>query len=318
MERSVDGLAAFVMPYYGDGYASAEYLAQSVSSLCAQTDPDWHLVIVDDASPHRHDRNQLRALRDACPEHITVFRQQTNRGQGACRNMAVRWAAAHGAAFVSFQDADDLAHPRRLETTRRIFREHPEVDFIYSPFTVIDEHDQEVPIDRLTPSVREIVESHQHAPVEGDRAWIRIGTETGYTSLTSTVSVHTALAIAHPFPEIYGSEDAHTWLRMSAGGTAFKFVPSIPSRYRIPQHTAGSSDRERIGADYYRRKAEVDTDGFLQAVSIALRRGTLASADVPRLTSAFHRRLALTLEREGHHDLASEILGRPPEGHCQV
>ncbi|MFG2296344.1 glycosyltransferase family 2 protein [Streptomyces sp. NPDC048603] len=304
----MNGSAVFVMPYYGDGNASAEYLAQSVAGLHAQTDPGWRLVVVDDASPRPQDRNRLRELRDACPDRVHVIRQETNRGQGACRNTGVRWAADQGAEIILFQDADDLAHPRRLEVTRRILTDHPEADFVYSPFTVVDEHGHEVPEGRLTPSIREILHSHRNAPVEGADAWIRIGTETGYTSLTSTVSVRTALAVDHPFPEVRGSEDAHTWLRMSAGGTGFTYAPSIPGRYRIPQQGGGSSDRDRIGADYYRRKAEVDTDGFRQAVSIALRRGSIGHGDVPRLTQAFRRRLALTLVREGRHDLAAELL----------
>ncbi|MEV7615459.1 glycosyltransferase family A protein [Streptomyces sp. NPDC089799] len=304
----MNGSAVFVMPYHGDGNASAEYLAESVASLHAQTDPGWRLVVVDDASPRPRDRQRLWDLRDAAPDRIHVIRRETNRGQGACRNTGVRWAADQGAEIVLFQDADDLAHPRRLELTRRAFADRPGADFVYSPFSVVDEHGHEVPEDTLTPSVREILHSHRHAPVEGADAWIRIGTETGYTTLTSTVSVRTALAVRHPFPEVRGSEDAHTWLRMSAGGTGFAYLPDVPARYRIPQQARGSSDRDRIGADYYRRKAEVDSDGFRQAMSIALRRGSIGHDDVPRLTHAFRRRLALTLAREGRHDLAAEVL----------
>ncbi|WCD84483.1 UDP-Glc:alpha-D-GlcNAc-diphosphoundecaprenol beta-1,3-glucosyltransferase WfgD [Streptomyces xanthophaeus] len=308
-ERTTAGTATFVMPHYSDGPGTGahEHLREAVGSLRAQSDPAWRLVIVEDASPHGPDRERVRALQEEDRERVVVLQQDVNRGQGFCRNVGVRWAAGQGAPFVLFLDADDIAHPQRLERTRRTFAEHAEVDFLYSTFSVIDELGRPVPRERLTPSVQEILDSHDR-PVEGPDAWIRIGAETGYTSLTSTVSVRTALASAYPFPEVRGSEDTHAWLRMAAGGSSFKYEPTIPARYRIPQGVAGSSDRSRIGSDYYRRKTEVDTDGFRQALDIALHRGSIGPAEAPQLLVRFLRRLALTMQREGRSDLAAEIL----------
>jgi glycosyltransferase involved in cell wall biosynthesis len=297
------------MPHYADSARAGVHLDQAVRSLYAQTDQDWHLVIVDDASPGARDRERLRRLRDSDPGRVFVIEQDTNRGQGCCRNVGVRWAQEHGSPFVLFQDADDLAHPRRLEATRQTFEERPEVDFVYSTFSVIDESGDAVPHSRLTPSLLEILHSHRDNPVDGPHAWIRMGVDTGYTTLTSTVAVRTELAVANPFPHVRASEDAHAWFRMSAAGTSVAYLPSVPCRYRVPQDSAGSSDRSRIGADYYRRKAEVDTDGFFAAISIALERRTIAPGEVPGLKDAFLRRLALTMEREGQDGLAREILG---------
>jgi glycosyltransferase involved in cell wall biosynthesis len=299
-------IATFVMPYYGDGTASYRYLLEAVGSLHEQTDQRWRLVIIDDGSPRNHE-----SLRDLPYRHDRIFilEQAGNRGQGACRNMGVQWAAQHESAIVLFMDADDLAHPRRLEVTRTAFEERQDVDFVYSTFSVIDENGAPVPERQLTPSIREIIGSHRRTPVTGPRAWIRIGTDSGYTSLTSTVAVRTQLALEQPFPHVRSSEDSHTWLRMSAAGGSFAYLPSIPCRYRIPQDVAGSSDRSRIGQDYYRKKAEVDTDGFFAAMSIALSRGTVEPSDVPVLKSRFLRRLAWTMAREGQHELAHEIRG---------
>jgi len=307
MPRASADLATFVMPYYADQPRAEEYLRRAVAGLCAQTDPDWQLVIVDDASPRPTDFADLRRMGHAA-DRIHVLRQDQNRGQGVGRNVGVRWAGESGSAIVLFHDADDLSHPSRLARTRRLFTQRPDVDFVYSTFVVIDENDDEVEVGRLTPSVAEILESHRAAPVEGRNAWIRIGTETGYTTLTSTVSVRTDLALAHPFPAVRGSEDGHAWLRMSAGGSGLAYLRDIPGRYRIPQQVAGSSDRSRIGPAYYRRKADVDTDGFTQALSIALRRNTIGPAQVEILRTRFLRRLAETMRREGQHDLAAEIL----------
>ncbi|MBF9132800.1 glycosyltransferase family 2 protein [Plantactinospora sp. S1510] len=299
--------AAFVTSYLGDSPVAADYLDRTVRGVLEQTDHDWVLVIVDDASPDPSARDRLRSLTGLAPDRIVVLRQDVNQGQGAGRNLGVRWAAHRGCEFVLFQDADDIAHPRRLEQTRRLFEERPGVDFLYSTFVVIDEQDRPVPVERLTPSVAEILQSHE-TPVDGPNGWIPIGTEVGYTTLTSTVAVRTPLALAHPFPLERGCEDAHAWLRMSAGGSAFAFLPDTPARYRIPQDTRGSADRSRIGDGYYRRKAEVETDGFQQAMRIAIERGTLDPSAGPDLTARFLRRLAVTLEREGQHALVREIM----------
>ena len=301
--------ACFVMAHYSDAPRAAQYLDEALRGLYAQTDPHWVLVIVDDASPRGEDRKRLAELAMADPGRVVVLPQPANRGQGVCRNIGVRWARDKGCGIVLFQDADDVSHPRRLELTRALLADQPQVDFVYSSFTVIDEDGAPVAEHLLTASVREIIESHRATPVEGPDAWIRIGLETGYTTLTSTVSARTELAVAHPFPDVRGSEDGHTWFRMSAGGTALAYLAETPSLYRIPQNVSGSSDRSRIGVDYYRRKAEVDTSGFFEAIGIALQRRSIALTDVPGLKTGFLRRLAVTMEREGQLDLAAELHG---------
>jgi glycosyltransferase involved in cell wall biosynthesis len=302
----------FVMPHFGDDPDYGRYLRRAVAGLIAQTDPGWRLVIVDDASPQPDALATVHELQRTYPDRISVVEQAVNQGQGVCRNIGVSWAVRHGAPFVLFHDADDVSNPRRLEVTGRLFRSRPEVGFVYSTFQVIDENDNPVPLERLTPSIAEILRSHD-APVEGPDAWIRIGAESGYTTLTSTVSVRTEVALAHPFPPVRGSEDAHTWLRMSAGGAHFAYLEGIPGKYRVPQQAAGSSDRARIGADYYLRKAIVDTDGFRQAVRLALSYGTLDASRAARIEERFLRRLATTMLAEGLDALADDILaGRTP------
>jgi hypothetical protein len=295
--------ATFVMPHYGDDPLSSRHLDRAVDGLLAQTEPGWRLVIVDDATPGADARRHLAELERRHPGRIHVLPQSENCGPGRCRNLGVRWAAQQGSDLVLFQDADDVPHPRRLERTRALFAARPEVDFAYSTFVVIDEDDRPVPPDRLTPSIEEILQSHL-TPVEGPGA----GVGRGVDPRTSTVAVRTSLAVAEPFPEERGCEDAHAWLRMSASGSSFAFLPDTPGSYRIPQHTNGSSDRSRLGDLYYRRKAEVEYDGFRSAAAIAVARGALAAAEVPELTAQFLRRLAVTLEREEQTVLAKEVL----------
>lgn len=300
--------AVFVMPYYGEGPHSRAYLDRALAGLRRQSDPHWRLVVVDDASPAADEADFLHGLAAADPR-IHVLVQPANTGAGECRNTGVRWAAEHGASIVLFHDADDIAHERRLELTRQILDRRPDVDFVYSTFLVIDEDDRLVPVDTLTPSIREILDVHADAPVHGPDAWQRIATETGYASQTSTVGVRIELALDQPFPAIRGSEDSHTWLRMSAAGRGVAYAPGIATLYRVPQSTGSSSDRARVGLDeYYRVLVTMNEDGFAKAVDLALERGRLDPAAVPGLWARFLRRLAVTVRREQQHGLADAVL----------
>lgn len=296
--------ATFVMPFYCDQYNSFEHAVQSVESIVAQTDINWELIIIDDFSllPRAVRWQQLNDLRSLAPDRVVVIGNRINRGQGVCRNMGVRWAHLAGSPIVLFQDADDIAHPRRLEVTRKVL-ETSCADFVYSQFVVVNEDGNEPAPEEITPSIAEILEALEHSPAQGLDCWIPILTQTGYLTLTSTVAVSTKLARRHPFPDCRGSEDTHAFLRMSAGGAVFSYQPDIPAKYRI-RRDGGSSDRLRIGRRaYYSTKIRIDCDGFEKACELALARGAVTDPEVTTLRTQFRDRLAKTIRREGLADL---------------
>ncbi len=298
--------STFVMPFYSDQPKALIHAIESVRSVVAQTDPNWRLVIVDDCSPlpRRLRRRQLAQLQALDPDRIVVIANEVNRGQGVCRNIGIDWAHRAGSPIVLFQDADDIAHPRRLEVTRAVMRDGT-VDFVYSPFTVIDEDGNQPTPGDITPSVTEILEALDRHPAEGRDCWITIATQTGYLTLTSTVSVSTDLARRHPFPDCRGSEDTHAFLRMSGGGGVFSYQPDIPAKYRV-RTAGGSADRARIGRRaYYATKVRIDCDGFEKACRLALARGAVTRMQIAELRTQFRSRLAETIRNEGFAELVS-------------
>lgn len=301
------GSAVFVMPYFADTALSREYFTKAIAGLQEQLDPDWRLVVVNDASPREDEISFLEkaALKE---KRINVLHRPENAGPGVCRNLGVAWAIKNDAHIVLFHDADDVSGTRRLELTRQIFSERPDVDMVYSSFQVIDEDDRIVPDSALTPSILEILEGHRENPVGGANAWIRIGTETGYATQTSTVAVRSRLAGAQPFPDVRGSEDSHTWYRMCADGNVLAFMPDITSLHRVPSGLA-SSDRERVGRErYYQILADMNIDGFEKARDIALRRQTISPGQAAMIYPAFLRRLSLTVAREQEYELAESLV----------
>jgi glycosyltransferase involved in cell wall biosynthesis len=305
------------MPYFADAALSREYFIKAVGGLQLQSDPDWRLIVINDASPREGEVAFLERIASA-DTRISLLHRPVNAGPGVCRNLGVRWASETGADIVLFHDADDVSDPRRLELTRRIFAERPEVDMVYSSFRVIDEDDHIVPLSALTPSISEILDGHIKDPVAGTNAWIRIGTETGYTTQTSTVAVRSRLAVAQPFPDVRGSEDSHTWYRMCADGNVLAFMPGITSRHRVPRGVA-SSDRVRVGRDrYYQILVDMNVDGFKKARDIALRRQTISIEYAAEIYPAFLRRLAVTVEREQEFRLAESLIAEADQCAAQL
>jgi glycosyltransferase involved in cell wall biosynthesis len=304
-----NGVATFVMPHFREeNNVTKKWLDETLEQIFNQTDPNWQLIIIDDLSPSKEATAYLDTIKAKQPDKITIIKKNTNNGPGYCRNLGIKWAFQHNSPIVLFNDSDDISDLRRLEVARNIFINDPEASVVYSTFKVIDEESKIVPMENLTQSIVEILEGHQGNPPQGINAWIDIGTQKGYTNLTSATVVKTELAYKYPFPPEKVSEDSNAWMRYSAGGGKFVYSGEIPTLYRIPQHTAGSSSRTREGGKhgFYIAKARVDTDGFTRALEIALTNGKVALEQRDDLLIRFYLKLGETLYREKELDLAQE------------
>ena len=80
--------------------------------------------------------------------------------------------------------------------------------------------------------------------------------------------------------------------------------------HQVPQPIAwaGSSDRNRLGADYYLLKAKHDIEGFAQAIAIAQERGTVGAEMASEVMTRFLYRLALTMRREQQDAVADQLI----------
>src|SRR5947208_1967073 len=103
------------------------------------------------------------------------------------------------------------------------------------------------PANKISSPILEILESHVQSSLEGNNIWIKMGTETGITNITSSTAVRIQFAYRCPFPNEKASEDFHCWIRMSALGANFKYTSLIPTKYRIPSFMKYQASRTRIG-----------------------------------------------------------------------
>lgn len=103
--RPPDPLVSVIMPVWN----AAPTLAEAVSSVRAQTWPDWELVLIDDGSSDASPG--IAAGLAAADPRIRLLARGANGGAAAARNDGIR--AARG-RFLAFLDADDRWRPEKL------------------------------------------------------------------------------------------------------------------------------------------------------------------------------------------------------------
>jgi glycosyltransferase involved in cell wall biosynthesis len=307
--------SAFIIPYYVNEYEQQQgskkklLIAETIEGLFLQTDEDWNAIIIVDMPPNEKTYDYLVQLKHKYYPKIDVIFLERNVGPGVSRNLGVLKALERGHTVILFNDSDDISHPRRLEVVKKIFLEKPQVDVVYSTFTVIDEYNRLAPLDKISTPILEILESHMQDPLEGNNIWIKMGTETGITNITSSTAVRIELAYQCPFPNEKASEDFHSWMRMAALGANFKYTSLIPTKYRIPSFMKYQASRTRIGPNNFNQiKSRVDSDGFSKAIEIAIARNVIKPEDIPKIKSKFYKRLAQSMKREMENGLANELL----------
>lgn len=94
-------------------FEAERFIGEAIDSVCAQTWPNWELLVVDDGSRDAS-RDIANGFRERMPDRIRVLEHpgRANRGISASRNLGL---SAAGGDYVAFLDADDAYLPTRLE-----------------------------------------------------------------------------------------------------------------------------------------------------------------------------------------------------------
>lgn len=114
-------LVAVLIP----AYRQAEYVAECLDSLLAQTYGNWEAVIIDDGSPDNI--NEVVAPYVAGDSRIRFVHTENN-GVSAARNYA---ASVTSGEYLLPLDADDTIEPTYIEKCVRRFAEYPDTRLVY-------------------------------------------------------------------------------------------------------------------------------------------------------------------------------------------
>jgi len=117
-------------------YHQAQYLAETVESVLAQTFGNWEIIIVNDGSPdHTTDVAQGIILKN--PSRKIRLIEKANGGLADARNAGIRFARGN---YVLPLDADDKIDPTFLAKTVALLEQRPEIAIAYTDWVYFGAH----------------------------------------------------------------------------------------------------------------------------------------------------------------------------------
>lgn len=118
IDHATTPLVTVIVP----AFRAAETIGHALASLQAQTYTHLQIIVVEDAGGDDTADIVRHLARD--DTRLSLVRQPVNRGAYAARNAGLERATG---AFVTVHDADDWAHPERIDRQVRHLLAHPDV-----------------------------------------------------------------------------------------------------------------------------------------------------------------------------------------------
>jgi len=128
MSKTLDPLVSIVVPVYN----SAEFIAETIASVRAQTYANWELLLVNDVSTDDSVAiiNKLKKQ----DKRIRLYDNKVNSGAGPSRNRGIKEAKGN---YIAFLDADDLWLPSKL-TKQISFMQKNDCAFSFTGYEFAD------------------------------------------------------------------------------------------------------------------------------------------------------------------------------------
>lgn len=215
-------VAAVIPVYY------AQYVAEALDSVFAQSRRPDEVIVVDDGSP---DQSALERVLAPYRDRITLIRQR-NQGWPAARNAA---HAATDADLIAMLDADDVWLPDFLREQLAVFSDQPDVDLVYGNGLITGQSS-------LTG--RPFMDA---CPSVGSVTFENLISQRCTVLLSSVVARRRALIDAGGFAtDIARGADFDMWLRMARKGARFTYHRKVLVLYRIHEANISGSDLNQV------------------------------------------------------------------------
>lgn len=138
-------------------YNGAEFVAETIESILAQTYTDFELIIVNDGSTDQT-RQVIENFND---DRIRLFNFEHNQGIGP----ALTWGLSKvRGKYIAKVDSDDISLPTRFEEELKYLQENPEIDLVGS-FMEYFPHNEEVRMSQRYHYCKEVIEKELNSVV---------------------------------------------------------------------------------------------------------------------------------------------------------
>lgn len=196
----------------------AEYIAESVKSVIAQTYENWELIIADDCST---DDTFGRLKEFLLDNRIKYFCMEKQGGPAAARNSAIEKAKGE---YIAFLDSDDLWNPRKLELQLEFMHKNNAL-LSCTAYEVIDELGNTKEITVIPPKTA------------GYRKVFLRGNTVG-----NSTAVYDRRKFADAkIPNILKRNDFALWLELTRGGEKFYGLRQPLAQYRVRKSSVSSN-----------------------------------------------------------------------------
>lgn len=112
----------------------SRYIRKTIESVVGQTEPDWEMIIIDDASTD----NSIQVIKDAIKDEprIKLIELSENLGTAQARNMGLEYSSGR---YIAFLDSDDIWYKDKLQLQIK-FMSLNSYPISFTSYRLIDEH----------------------------------------------------------------------------------------------------------------------------------------------------------------------------------
>ena len=211
-------LITVVIPTYNQAF----YLRSAIKSVLNQTYTNWEIIVVDNHSTDETDK----VLAEFSNLPMTTFKVNNHGSIAISRNIGCAHAKGK---WIAFLDSDDYWTHDKLHVCSKYLA--PGVDLIYHDLKIFDESL------RLQKN-RKIKSRKLKRPVTIDL--LLKGNPIATSSVIVRKTAFDAAGGMDDAPELIGTEDYNTWLKISKQTEGFKYVGKTLGFYRL--HQANTSN----------------------------------------------------------------------------
>ncbi|SFQ46675.1 glycosyltransferase family 2 protein [Hymenobacter arizonensis] len=268
----MSALVSIIMPAYN----AANFIAESIVSVLAQTYSNWELIVVDDGSTDNTcDIVKGYSIQDPRIKYL----YQENSRQGRARNNGI---ASSTGEYIAFLDSDDVWLPGKLLLQVQEI-EKWQVDLVFADSYIFsDAFDPTAIQDYFLPRLRTVPRTFH-----GEEG-LALFLNTNRIPILTVLTKRSAVLSVGGFSEnqlVQNAEDYHLWLKMLLSGFTLVGLDCVVAAYR--QHSSSVS--------------ESDGQNLKQAVEAKVDLMELYPAQKSIIASSIRRTMLLSLEQVGKY-----------------
>jgi glycosyltransferase involved in cell wall biosynthesis len=209
-------------------YKIAEYIAETLDSVFAQTYPNFEVIVINDGSPDTPEfEKAIEKFRDKI-----VYLTQENKGVGPARNTGIEHSNAEIFAFL---DGDDVWLPTFLESQVQFLQAH-NFDLVYCDAYMFG--------DKYLGTKTYM---NGGSPSEGEATFEALLLYKCCVMMSATVAKKKSVVDVGMFnPKDIRAQDFDLWLRMAHAGAKIGYQRDVLVKYRVRSNSVSGNAVQRV------------------------------------------------------------------------